>query len=90
VERLGGDFMVTTTPLLDEKGERIGSVHIAHDITQRKRAEAEILRHMEELERFNRATVGRELRMVELKKEINEHCARAGEPPRFNLDFVNE
>jgi two-component system CheB/CheR fusion protein len=39
VDRLGGDFQVTTTPLLDEKGERIGSVHIAHDITERKRTE---------------------------------------------------
>ena len=37
--RLGGDFIVTTTPLLDEKGEYIGSVHVAHDITERKRAE---------------------------------------------------
>ena len=42
VERLGGDFLITTTPLLDDKGGRIGSVHIAHDITQRKRAEADI------------------------------------------------
>ena len=40
-EQLGGDFLVTTTPLLDEKGERIGSVHIAHDITERKQAESE-------------------------------------------------
>jgi two-component system CheB/CheR fusion protein len=39
VERLGGDFLVTTTPLLDAKGERLGSVHIARDITERKRAE---------------------------------------------------
>jgi PAS domain S-box-containing protein len=38
-ERLGGDFLVTTTPLSDEKGEHIGSVHIAHDITERKRTE---------------------------------------------------
>jgi len=40
-DRLGGDFLVTTTPLLGEKGERIGSVHIAHDTTGRKLAESE-------------------------------------------------
>ncbi|GFO60438.1 histidine kinase [Geomonas silvestris] len=36
LEQFGGDFLVTTTPLLDENGEHIGSVHIAHDITERK------------------------------------------------------
>jgi len=28
------------------------------------------------------AMVGRELRMIELKEEINELCRRLGEPPR--------
>jgi len=37
--RLGGDFLVTTTPLRDERGRHIGSVHIARDITKRKLAE---------------------------------------------------
>lgn len=43
--RLGGDFQVTTTPLRDENGDMIGSVHIARDITERKRAE-ERLRYL--------------------------------------------
>ena len=38
-ERLGGDFLVTTTPLLDGAGRLTGSVHVARDITERKRAE---------------------------------------------------
>jgi PAS domain S-box-containing protein len=38
----GGDFLVSTVPLLDEQGENVGSVHIARDITQRKQAEAEL------------------------------------------------
>ena len=37
--RLGGEFLVTTTPLVDEQGRRLGSVHVARDITERKRAE---------------------------------------------------
>jgi len=41
----------------------------------------------EDLVRFNRAAVGREVRMIELKKEINELCAAAGQPPRYALDF---
>lgn len=36
IDFFGGDFHVATTPLLDKEGERIGSVHIAHDITERK------------------------------------------------------
>ena len=40
----------------------------------------------EELSRFNRAMVGREFRMIELKKEINDLGATAGQPPRYRLD----
>jgi hypothetical protein len=43
----------------------------------------------EELARFNRAMVGRELRMIELKKEVNELCAQAGQPPRYGFEFEN-
>jgi PAS domain S-box-containing protein len=38
-ERLGGDFIVSTTPLKDEHGRMIGSVHVARDITERKKSE---------------------------------------------------
>jgi PAS domain S-box-containing protein len=37
--RLGGDFIVTTTPLRDEKGNMVGSVHVSRNITERKKAE---------------------------------------------------
>jgi PAS domain S-box-containing protein len=47
--RLGGHFLVSTTPLFDEKGLLAGSVHVARDITERKRAEEERERLLEEL-----------------------------------------
>jgi PAS domain S-box-containing protein len=47
MDRCDGDFQVATTPLLDKRGGRIGSVHIAHDITERKRME-EALRASEQ------------------------------------------
>jgi PAS domain S-box-containing protein len=61
----------------------------------RKQAEAALLTQTEELrvknatlERFNAVAVGRELRMIELKRDVNELCAKLGEPPRFRLPAV--
>jgi PAS domain S-box-containing protein len=42
--RLDRDFLVTTTPLLDSEGRMVGVVHVARDITERKRTEMEIAR----------------------------------------------
>jgi two-component system, chemotaxis family, CheB/CheR fusion protein len=64
------------------------------DITERKKAEAEIQRRVEELRianeelsRFNRIAVDRELRMIRLKQQVNDLLAQAGQPPRYPLDF---
>jgi PAS domain S-box-containing protein len=47
---LGGYFLVTVSPLHDSKGNLIGSVHIAHDITERKKAEEALYRAYESLQ----------------------------------------
>lgn len=44
VERLGRNFWVTTSPVFNEQGEYIASVHIARDISERVQKE-EQLRH---------------------------------------------
>ncbi|MBI5694264.1 MAG: GAF domain-containing protein [Nitrospirae bacterium] len=49
-ERLGGYFLVSVSPLHDQEGRLIGSVHYARDITERKRAEEAV---KAERERFN-------------------------------------
>jgi PAS domain S-box-containing protein len=67
-------------------------IAVARDITERKLAEEALHMQTEELRarnetltRFNRVAVDRELRMVELKREVNELCVRLGVPPRHRL-----
>ncbi|MDO9227173.1 MAG: PAS domain S-box protein [Pseudomonadota bacterium] len=62
----------------DDAGNIIGTLSSGEDISERKAAEDMLRRQTEELknrnaelERFNRATVGRELDMIELKRRIN-------------------
>jgi PAS domain S-box-containing protein len=52
-ENLGGYFIVTASPIKDDNGNLLGSIHIAHDITARKNAEEKIERHREELAKSN-------------------------------------
>ncbi|WP_404361202.1 PAS domain-containing protein [Methylotuvimicrobium sp. KM1] len=86
-------FMMTATPLeTDEHG-----VVIAHtDITARKAVEETLRRQTEELEdrnqeleRFNRATVGRELDMIALKQKINQLSQQLGQSPPYPLAFLD-
>jgi PAS domain S-box-containing protein len=71
-------------------GEVLGVFAAARDVTKQVHAQREIaerqareLERLAELERFQRLTVGRELRMIELKREIDslrkllERCENA-------------
>jgi FixJ family two-component response regulator len=49
------------------------------------RQERQLEEKLSELERFNRLTVGRELRMIELKREVNELAQKAGLDPPYEL-----
>ncbi len=53
----------------DKKGAKI-IVGIIRDITEQKKIEQELQQHALETERMNALMVGRELKMIELKKEI--------------------
>ena len=74
------------------EGAEVSIEGLALDITERKRAEEllrqqaeELLARNDRLNRFNQAAVGRELRMIELKREANELCGKLGEPPRHRI-----
>jgi PAS domain S-box-containing protein len=77
-------------PVRNDQGEVACWVGINLDISRLKEAEEEVRRRAEELRatndeltRFNEAMVGRELRMIELKQEIDALCAQFGQPPRY-------
>ena len=80
----------SAAPIRDARGNVVGGVAVTVDITERKHAERELQASNQDLARFNRAAVDRELRMIELKKEINAMCAAAGQPPRYPLASEKE
>jgi len=70
-------------PLREKSGALRGFLKIIRDLTEFKRTEEELRENVDELMRFNAVATGRETRMIELKKEINELCGRLGEAPRY-------
>ncbi len=73
---------------LMQKGKELAAATAAAE-TEKQRA-AELLKAYEELreksarlERFQRVTVGRELKMIQLKKEVNALLERLGQPQKY-------
>jgi hypothetical protein len=66
-------------------GERRLFTGIVRDISEQKRAEQKLHATLDELERFNRAAVGRELKMIELKREINDLLHECGREQRYRI-----
>ena len=71
------DVLYNASIYRDEHGNVLGVFAAARDVTAQKRAEAQVadqrakeLERLAELERFQQLTMGRELRMIELKQEI--------------------
>lgn len=62
-------FEVSFNPIL-VSGQLIGVSEFTKDITERKLSEKKLQEKVKELERLNNVMIGRELKMIELKKEI--------------------
>lgn len=60
------------SPIKDETGKIVASLVTFQDITERKKTETSLRLHSEEMEKINKVMIGRELKMIELKKEIED------------------
>ena len=85
------DVLYNASVYKDAAGNVLGVFAAARDVTEQKQAQAAIaeqlameLERLAELERFQRLTVGRELKMIELKREI-ERLRRLAPPESGEL-----
>jgi PAS domain S-box-containing protein len=83
-------FLTRGVPIKDTQGRVVQWFGTNTDVNDIKEVEEKLRRNMEELARFNQLMVGREIRMIELKKEVNELCDKTGQQQRYNLDFDKE
>ena len=75
---------ISSALFTNSKGETKNSL-IIRDISDRKKVENEIKRKVDELERFNRLMVGREIKMIGLKKEVNELLEKLSFPGKYKI-----
>jgi hypothetical protein len=69
----------------DSEDRPIKMIGTISDITWRKRSEEELNNKLEELQRFQKLTVGREINMIELKKEVNELLKMSGKEEKYKI-----
>ena len=60
-------------------------IGIAYDITSRRHMEEELRRNLDELERFNKLAIGREIKMIKLKEEINGLYSQLNQDRKYKI-----
>jgi PAS domain-containing protein len=77
----GKPMCVYLSGVFTEKGEQCLVTMV--DITERKRMEIALQEKISEMSNFHHLVVGREIRMIELKKEINELLVKSGREEKY-------
>ena len=76
-------WQVTRIGPVKHDQEIIAATIISTDITYRKEVEEKLEKKMHELRQFNKLAVGRELQMIELKKEIDDLLRELGREEKY-------
>ncbi len=63
----------------------VNHLWIFRNVTQTKMFEKKLKSQLTELEKFNNSMVERELRMIELKKEVNDLLVKSGFSPKYTI-----
>jgi PAS domain S-box-containing protein len=69
--------------LFDENGNVISVYTTMEDITENKKAEQALKEKINELERYKVITINREMKMMELKNEINQLYIKLHQEPKY-------
>ncbi len=82
----GGIYLSATAGLLyDAAGNITGAIESLRDTTESKHMEADLRGNVEELELFNKLAIGREIKMIQLKEEINELLDQLGQSEKYEI-----
>jgi len=65
-------YDIACYPVSTGEGRVLGTTVVLRDVTDRKMVQDELSMRLEELEKWQRLTVGREMKMLELKRRIRE------------------
>jgi hypothetical protein len=65
------------------QGRTVRTYGVNHDITEQKRVQEQMAKQIDELRRWHELTLGREMRIVELKREVNELLVKTGQLLRY-------
>jgi PAS domain S-box-containing protein len=71
------------TPYFDSNDNLIGIHGVTRDISERKKTENAIKEKTKELERFNNLMINREIKMIELKNEVNRLLKKQGDKEKY-------
>ncbi len=88
LRRYDGEYrwwLVRGVPLINEEGEILKWFGTFTDIEDIKKAEEQNQKQLSELKRYNATMVDREIKMIQLKQEINDYCRQLNLPEKYSI-----